>query len=36
VTLDQNPATYGSFLAAHFGHRDHADRSIVIAEIGGS
>jgi hypothetical protein len=21
---------------AHFGHRDHSDRSIVIAEIGGS
>jgi hypothetical protein len=23
-------------LGAHFGHRDHSDRSIVIAEIGGS
>jgi len=22
--------------AAHFGHRDHSDRSIVISEIGGS
>src|SRR5207245_164438 len=22
--------------SAHFGHRDHSDRSIVIAEIGGS
>jgi hypothetical protein len=21
---------------AHFGHRDHSDRSIVISEIGGS
>jgi hypothetical protein len=23
-------------LTAHFGHRDHSDRSIVISEIGGS
>jgi hypothetical protein len=23
-------------LTAHFGHRDHADRSIVITKIGGS
>jgi hypothetical protein len=23
-------------LAAHFGHRDHSDRSIVITKIGGS
>jgi hypothetical protein len=22
--------------SAHFGHRDHSDRSIVITEIGGS
>jgi hypothetical protein len=23
-------------VSAHFGHRDHSDRSIVISEIGGS
>jgi hypothetical protein len=25
-----------SHMTAHFGHRDHSDRSIVISEIGGS
>jgi hypothetical protein len=32
------PALFGAALvhAAHFGHRDHSDRSIVITEIGGS
>src|SRR2546422_11702279 len=26
----------GQWRVAHFGHRDHSDRSIVISEIGGS
>jgi hypothetical protein len=30
------PALASFITIAHFGHRDHSDRSIVISEIGGS